>query len=183
MMTLLYVLLGIGLLLVVIGFFLPGCVIVERSVTIDQPAGKIFPWAADLKLWPGWTVWNHSEDATRAYTYPGPTTGIGGSMQWTAKKMGDGSLRFTEFELGKRLVYELRMPAHQTTVRGEIEFESAGGGATRVTWLDELELGGNPLKKWLGPLLKKMLGRAFERNLQGLKVAAMTGHAAGPGPK
>jgi uncharacterized protein YndB with AHSA1/START domain len=97
--------------------------------------------------------------------------------------MGDGSLRFTEFEPDKRLVYELRMPAHNTTVRGELEFESAGGGATRVTWLDEVDLGGNPLKKWLGPLLKKMLGRAFGRNLQGLKTAAMTGRATGPGPK
>jgi len=183
MMTLLYVLLGLGVLLMVIGFFLPARVTVERSITIDQPAGKIFSWAADLKLWPQWTVWNAAEDATLAYTYPGPTTGLGGSMQWTAKKMGDGSLRFTEFEPDKRLVYELRMPAHHTTVRGELEFESAGGGATRVTWLDEVDLGGNPLKKWLGPLLKKMLGRAFARNLQGLKTAAMTGRATGPGPK
>ncbi len=178
-----YALLGLAVLLVVIGIFLPSRVTVERAITIDAPAEKIFPWAADLKLWPQWTVWNAAEDATLAYTYPGPTTGQGGSMHWTAKKMGDGNLTFREFEPAQRLVYELRMPAHNTTVYGEIEFESAGGGSTPVTWLDEVDLGGNPLKKWLGPVLKKMLGQAFARNLVGLRNATLSGAASGPGPK
>ena len=176
-------LLGLVVLLVIIGFVLPSKVTVLRSVTIDRPVEAIFPWVADLKLWPQWTVWNAADDATLNYTYPGPTTGLGGAMHWTAKKMGDGSLTFTEFQPNQALRYELRMPAHGTNVQGNIEFESAGGGATSVTWYDDVNLGGNPFKHLLGPLLKKMLGRAFERSLAGLKTAAMTGHASGPGPK
>lgn len=183
MLAILFTLLGLVVLLVIVGLFLPSRVTVERSITIDQPVEKIFSWVADLKLWPQWTVWNATEDPTLAYTYPGPTTGLGGSMNWTAKKMRDGTLKFVHFESGKALHYELVMLVDGTKVYGEIEFESAGGGATRVTWLDEINLGSNPLKKFVGPLLKKMLGRAFERNLQGLKTAAMTGKAAGPGEK
>ena len=153
--TIVCVLLGLVVLLVVIGFLLPSGVTIERSITIDAAAEKIFPWVSDLKLWPQWTVWNAAEDATLAYTYPGPTIGKGGAMHWTAKKMGDGNLTITEIEPPLRLVYELRMPTHNTTVRGEIELESAGGGVTRVTWLDEVDMGSNPLKKWFGPLLKK----------------------------
>ncbi|MBI2517526.1 MAG: SRPBCC family protein [Opitutae bacterium] len=183
MLAIIFTLLGLVVLLVIVGLCLPSRVTVERSLTIDRPAEKIFPWAADLKLWPQWTVWNATEDPSLAYTYPGPTTGPGGSMVWTAKKMGAGSLKFVHFEAGRALHYELVMPAHGTKVYGEIEFESAGGGATRVTWLDEVDLGGNPFKKLFGPMLKKTLGRCFERNLQGLKTAALSGQAAGPGPK
>src|SRR5262245_22770945 len=129
---------GLVVLLALIGLFMPSRVTVERSVTIDQPVEKIFPWAADLKLWPQWTVWNTAEDATLAYTYPGPTTGLGGSMHWTAKKMGSGNLTFTAFTPNQNLRYELKMPDHKTQVRGNIEFESAGGGATRVSWFDEV---------------------------------------------
>jgi hypothetical protein len=176
-------LLGLVVLLVIVGLVLPAKVTVLRSITIDRPVEAIFPWAADLKLWPQWTVWTSAEDPTLNYTYPGPTTGLGGAMHWTAKKMGDGSLTFTEFQANQALRYELRMPAHGTNVQGNIEFESAGGGATGVTWYDEVDLGKNPFKHLLGPLLRKMLGRAFERSLAGLKTAAMTGQAAGPGPK
>jgi uncharacterized membrane protein len=174
----------IGLVLVVtaIGFFLPSRVWVERATVIDQPVEKIFPWAADLKSWPQWTVWNAVEDPTLQYSYPAATTGLAGAMHWTAQKMGNGSLIFSAFEPNKTLRYELRMPAHGTVVHGNIEFESAGGGATRVDWFDEVELGRNPYKKLLGPVLRRMLGRAFERNLAGLKTAATTGRGAGPGP-
>jgi uncharacterized membrane protein len=179
----LYAMLGLVVLLVIFGFILPSKITVMHSVTIDKPVEVIFPWVADLKLWPQWTVWNATEDSTLSYTYPGPTTGAGGAMHWTAKKMGDGSLTFTEFQPNQALRYELLMPAHGTRVQGNIEFESAGGGATGVTWYDEVNLGANPFKHLLGPVLKKMLGRAFARSLAGLKKAAMTGQASGPGPK
>lgn len=179
--SLLSITFGLVLVVTAIGVLLPSRLTVERATVIDQPVGEIFPWAADLKLWPLWTVWNITEDATLTYLYPGATTGLAGSMHWTAKKMGAGSLIFTAFEPDKALRYEMRLPAHGTVVQGNIEFESAGAGATRVAWFDEVELGHNPFKKLFGPLLRKMLGQAFERSLAGLKTAAMTGRASGPG--
>jgi len=179
----LVILLGLVLVVTAIGFFLPGKVTVERATVIDQPVERIFPWAADLRLWSQWTVWNDSEDPTLKYSFPGATTGLAASMQWTAEKMGSGSLIFRAFEPNQALRYELRMPEHGSIVHGNIEFESAGGGSTRVDWFDEVDLGHNPYKKLMGPVLKPMLGRAFERSLAGLKTAAMTGKASGPGPK
>jgi uncharacterized protein YndB with AHSA1/START domain len=174
--------LGVALVVTAIGLFLPARFTVEHSTVIDQPVEKIFPWVAELKLWPQWTVWNTAEDATLRYLYPGATTGLAGSMHWTAKKMGAGSLIFSAFEPNQALRYEMRMPAHGTIVYGNIEFESAGSGTTRVSWYDEIDLGRNPFKKLLGPMVRKMLGRAFARSLAGLKAAAMTDRASGPGP-
>lgn len=177
-----YTLLGLAVLVVVLGFILPAKITIMHSVTIDRPVEAIFPWAADLKLWPQWTVWNATADPTLQYTYPGPTTGAGGAMQWTAEKMGAGSLTITEFQANRALRYELNMPAHGNKVQGNLEFESVGGGATGVTWYDDVDLGANPFKHLVGPLLKKVHGRAQIRSLAGLKHAALTGHATGPGP-
>ena len=179
----LYTVLGLVVIVVVVGLLLPSRVLVERAVVIDQPAEAIFPWIADLKLWPRWSVWNRTEDPTLAYTYDGATTGRGGAMRWTARKMGNGCLTITEFVPNQVLRYELRMEGRGMVVRGNIELESAGGGATRVDWFDEVDLGHNPLRKWLGFVIRPMLGRAFERSLAGLKTAAQTGQASGPGPK
>lgn len=174
---------GLILLVLVVGLLLPSRVVVERSIVIDRPVEAVFPWAAELRLWPQWTVWNTTEDPTLVYTYPSATTGLAGSMAWTGEKMGNGSLIFSAFMPNTTLRYELRMPSRNTIVHGSIEFESAGGGATRVTWLDEVEMGANPLRRLFGPLLRKFLGRAFARNLAGLKAAALNGEASGPGPK
>jgi len=176
-------LLGLVLVVTAVGFLMPRRVLVEKATVIDQPVERVFPWVADLKRWAEWTVWNATEDPTLTYSYPGATTGLAGAMHWTAQKMGSGSLIFREFEPNRAVRYEMRMPSHGTIVLGNIEFESAGGGSTRVDWFDEVDLGPNPYKKLLGPILKPMLGRAFERSLVGLKQAAMTGRASGPGPK
>ena len=95
----------------------------------------------------------------------------------------DGALMINAAQPGRFIRYEMRMTGRTMVVRGNLELESAGGGATLVMWFDTVDLGGNPLKRWLGLLLKPMLARAYHRNLAGLKTAVETGKAAGPGPK
>ena len=54
-------LVGIGLLivlLVAIAFALPSQFNVARSVTINAPAGKIYPLISTTQQWKNWTVWN-----------------------------------------------------------------------------------------------------------------------------
>jgi hypothetical protein len=77
----------------------------------------------------------------------------------------------------------MRMTGRTMVVRGNLELESAGGGATLVMWFDNVDFGLNPFTRWLGFLIKPMLGRTYHRNLAGLKTAAETGKAAGPGRK
>ena len=181
--TILYLVLGLLVALAVIGWLLPREITVERTISIDRPSGAIFPWIANLKTWPDWTIWNKNEDPSLAYTYSGADSGLGATMSWTAKKMGDGALTINAAQSGRFIRYEMRMTGRTMVVRGNLELESAGGGATLVMWFDTVDLGGNPLKRWLGLLLKPMLARAYHRNLAGLKTAVETGRATGPGPK
>lgn len=177
------VVIGLAVALVVVGFLLRREVTIECSVGIDRPAEAVFPWIADLKTWPEWTVWNKNEDPSLAYTYSGVAVGKGSMMSWTAKKMGNGSLSITDAAANHYIRYLLRMQNRTMVVHGNIEIESAGGGATLVQWFDSVDLGMNPFLRWMGMALKPMLRRAFHRNLAGLKSAVETGHASGPGKK
>ena len=168
---------------VVIGWLLPRNITIERAIGIDKSADAIFPWIANLRTWPEWTVWNQKEDPSLAYTYSGPESGLGAAMSWTAKKMGDGMLTISDAKPDRFIRYEMRMKDRPIVVRGNIELESVGGGATLVMWFDHIKLGVNPLRRWLGLLLKPMMGKAFHRNLTGLRTAAEKGKASGPGPK
>ena len=181
--TILYLVLGLLAALVVIGWMLPREITIERTISVDRPSEAVFPWIANLKTWPDWTIWNKREDPSLAYTYSGADSGLGATMSWTAKKMGDGVLTINAAQPGQFIRYEMRMTGRTMVVRGNLELESAGAGATLVMWFDTVDLGGNPLKRWLGLLLKPMLARAYHRNLAGLKTAAETGQATGPGPK
>lgn len=181
--TILYVILGLLLVLVVIGWLLPREITVERTISIDRPAGAIFPWIANLKTWPDWTIWNKNEDPSLVYTYAGADTGRGAVMSWTAKKMNGGKLTISAAQPDQFIRYELRMTGRTMTVRGNLELESAGGRATLVMWYDTVDFGLNPFTRWLGFLIKPMLGRAYRRNLAGLKTAVETGRASGPGSK
>ena len=176
-------LLGLIVVFVVIGWLRPREITIERAIGIDQPADTIFPWIANLRTWPEWTVWNKQEDPSLAYSYSGPESGLGAAMTWTAKKMGDGMLTINDAKPDRFIRYEMRMKDRPIVVRGNIELESVGGGATLVMWFDNVDLGANPLRRWLGLLLRPMLEKAYRRNLTGLKIAVETGKASGPGPK
>ena len=179
----LYLVLGLIVVFVLIGWLLRREITIERAIGIDKPADTIFPWLANLRTWPDWTVWNKQEDPSLAYSYAGSDSGLGATMSWTAKKMGDGKLTINDANPGRFIRYEMRMTGRLIVVRGNIELESAGGGATLVMWFDNIDLGANPLRRWLGPFLKPAMEKAFHRNLTGLKLAAETGKASGPGPK
>jgi hypothetical protein len=175
-------LLGAFLLVAAIGVLLPARIKVARTLMIDLPPERIFPWVADLRLWPGWTVWNRSEDPTLSYSYPSATTGLAGSMHWIAAGFGSGSLIITRFEANRTLGYEMRLLTRAAVVQGGIALEPGEGGATKVWWRDEVDLGGNPFRKLAGPFVARALGKSFDRNLAGLNAAALTGRAGGPGP-
>ncbi|HUJ44629.1 MAG TPA: SRPBCC family protein [Opitutaceae bacterium] len=183
LLTILLLVLGFVVLLMVIGWLLPREITIERAIGIDKPAEAIFPWIANLQTWPDWTIWNKQEDASLVYSYSGAAAGLGAAMSWTAKKMGDGMLTIHDAKPDRFIRYEMRMKDRSIVVHGNVELESVGGGATLVMWFDNINLGANPARRWLGLLLRPMMGKVFHRNLAGLRTAAETGKASGPGPK
>lgn len=143
---------------------------VSRSVVVNAPADKIFPLVADPRAWKQWSAWNQ-RDPAMAIEYSGPDSGAGAVWAWKSKSQGDGRMTFTTAEAPKRLAYELFFPDFGTTSTGEFRLDANGGG-TQVTWTMNGDMGANPLYRWMGLFMDKMVAPDFDAGLANLKALA-----------
>lgn len=158
----------VPILLILIALFLPSKYRVERKEIIKATPESIQPWLAQLQRWPQWTVWNTNFDPTLVFTFRGPAEGAGAEMSWTARS-GNGSLKLTSADPKTGVTYELNFEQGKFVSHGGVTFAPAEAGATTVTWFNEGSLGWNPVWRYLGLLMDKMMGTEFEKNLGNLK--------------
>jgi uncharacterized protein YndB with AHSA1/START domain len=155
------------LALVAASYLLPRQYRVERSAVINVPPAALFAKMSDMRDWKNWTVWNERDPDIKS-TYSPEQGVVGAWSAWESKKEGNGKATLTVVEPGRRLVYRLEFPDFGMVSTGTFAFAAEGGG-TRVTWSDEGDLGMNPLSRWFGLSLDKMLGADFEASLAKLK--------------
>ena len=161
---------GLFVLIVGGGLLLSGRFHIERSVLVQAPAPKAFALVADPRHWKEWTVWNR-RDPLMKVEYFGAPSGAGSGWAWQSKTEGDGRMTLTQVEPGQRVAYELYFPDMDSTSTGELRF-GADGAATRVSWAMDGDMGLNPLKRWLGLLMDRLVGPDFDAGLANLKAQA-----------
>jgi uncharacterized protein YndB with AHSA1/START domain len=167
---LLAVVLGLAAVLALGGMLLSPKFKVTRSVVVAAPPDKVYALVADPRRWKEWSVWNQRDPAMNI-TYSGPESGAGAAWAWTSKTEGDGKMTFTAAEPGKRVAYDLYFPDFGTTSAGDLSFAAEDSG-TRVTWVMNGDMGGNPLFRWLALFADSMVGKDFEGGLANLKTRA-----------
>jgi|SRR6185369_946644 hypothetical protein len=165
----LLVLLILVVLLVVVGLFLPSKYHVERSIAIQAKPEAVFPWVNNLKKWNEWSPWTKEKDPTLVYNFDGPEEGPGAISKWDGKKFGDGSMRITESSETTGVKYALSFNHGKYLSTSTMAFEPQGG-ATTVRWSTDGDMGGNPINRYLGLLMGKMMGPDFEEGLAKLKL-------------
>ncbi len=169
MKLLLKILAGIAvllLLLVVVAFFLPRQYHIERSLTFKAKPEVVYAQLTDLKSWKNWGAWQERDPGMKM-AYSEPATGVGAWSSWESKKEGNGKMTITTQSLQK-VVYNLEFPDMGMTSIGVMTLEPTNGGV-RVVWSDEGDLGMNPMGRWFGLFLDKMIGPDFERGLSNLQ--------------
>ena len=164
------VLLAVGL---GVGLMLSPKFTLSRTVVINAAPDKIYALVADPRGWKAWSAWNQ-RDPAMAIEYSGPASGAGAVWAWKSKSQGDGRMTFTTAEPPKRLGYELFFPDFGTTSTGDFRLE-ANGGATQVTWSMNGDMGANPVYRWMGLFMDKMVGPDFAAGLANLKALAEKG--------
>jgi uncharacterized protein YndB with AHSA1/START domain len=152
------------------GLLLSSKYTVTRTATINAAPEKIYALLADPRGWKQWSAWNQ-RDPAMAIEYSGPASGPGAIWAWKSKSQGDGRMTFTTAAAPKRLAYELYFPDFNTTSTGDFRLD-ANGGATQVTWSMDGDMGGNPVHRWMGLFMDKMVGPDFEAGLANLKALA-----------
>lgn len=160
---------ALGAMTVGAGFFMTSKWRAEATLLIDAPPERIFENIVDLRQWRNWTVWNRDMDPTLEWTFAGPEQAKGSEMTWQGDELGRGRLVVTEVEPNRMLTYDLffdraTRPNHGTLVLEPFE------GKTRVSWLDEGDVGSNPIGRLVVAAIEKTVARDFQLSLEKLKV-------------
>lgn len=152
------------------GWLLPRDYHVERHIQVAAPAEQVFALVAEPSQWKRWTVWNR-RDPAMAISYFGPASGAGAGWAWRSPSQGDGRMTLTQVQPPARVAYDLYFPDWDDTTQGELRFEARDGG-TRVSWTMDGRMGANPLMRWMGLLMDRLVGPDFADGLAQLKVIA-----------
>lgn len=153
------------LVLVVVAFFLPRQYKIERSLVIKAKPEAVLTQVGDLKAWKNWGAWQERDPGMKM-SFSNPTTGVGAWSSWESSKEGNGKMTITT-QTPTKMTYNLEFPEMDMHSTGIMELTPEAGG-TRVVWSDAGDLGMNPMSRWFGLFLDKMIGPDFERGLSNL---------------
>lgn len=163
-------LLGLILLLVLVGFLLPGKMELSRSATVNAPAEYSFEEVNGLENWNKWSYWNNL-DTAMVITYGEVKAGQGGSYAWQSEDLGPGKLMITESVPYSSIKCDLDF-MENGTAKAWYTFEPEGE-ATKVTMGFSTDFGMNPVARWFAfTMMESEMNKAFDYNLQKLKELA-----------
>lgn len=159
----------------VIGLFLhastrPDRLRVQRSVSIEAPARRIFSQLDDLRAQEGWSPWEAKDPATKR-TDSGEQSGKGAKYEWQGnQQVGHRRMEIVESRPPTRLVMKLDFIApFPANNMAEFILEPQGD-STMVTWAI---YGPSPfMSKLMGVFMSidTMIGKEFDTGLANLKA-------------
>lgn len=167
--TVLIILGAVIVLMVIISFFLPSTVKVERSIFIKTHACIPFEQVNNFHNWKNWSPW-HKIDTAMKGTYEGPESGEGAIFKWDSKNknVGVGSMQLTKVVKDSLIEMKLtfgKEPAAESGFRFADMKDSV-----KVSWYIITHLGWNPIAKFFGLTMEKMISPDFEKGLNDLKT-------------
>jgi len=153
---------------VLVAYLLPRNVIVERQITIAGAPSDIFPLVNSLQRVAEWSPWT-VRDPNMTVTYEGPLEGVGNVMIWTstAEGVSDGRQEIVESIANARVVTLLDFNDMGTT-RTRFDLREVAGG-TEVTWRLDTDMGMNPIGRWMGFMMDRLVGPDYEAGLANLQ--------------
>lgn len=164
---------AILLLLIIIAYLLPRHTHVERSLLINTPANQLFEQVNTLKNWPNWSPW-HKIDPKMRIEYFGYQQGVGAKYTWESEnqQVGNGSLTIIKSIPFDTIVTEMDFMKNGKANSNFIFIKKPSG--TLVTWIMESDLGWNPISRYFGLMMDRMVGPDFEKGLANLRDVAIT---------
>lgn len=150
----------------------PGHFALQRSVVIQAPPEKVYPFVSDLRAFNRWNPFAAQDPAIRI-TYDAVSAGPGAAYTWQGEKSGAGRMAITEAVAPAKVLVALDftapMEGHNTV---EFSLAPQGAGATQVTWAMR---GPMPYLNRLVTIffdMDAMVGGQFESGLAALKALA-----------
>jgi hypothetical protein len=162
------VVLLIPIVLVGISVLLPAHYQVRRTLVMPAKPEAVFAMVNTLKQWPEWTAWNVVRYPDMQISYAGPESGVGAAYSWSGKSSGNGTLKLTSSDPAKGVTYDLDFEHGKYVSKGQILLRPVAD-AVEVTWINEGNLGWNPVDRYFGLLMDRMMGPDMETGLRNLQ--------------
>jgi len=163
-------LLGIVAVLIIGSYLLPGHYKVQRSIYVKAGNEVIYHLTGNFQNWLLWVPWTKQLDSTAVYEIQGKDGEVGTVWKWKGKKLGDGSMTSTAYIPGQIIAYDLAFQEGKYKSKGKIVIEP--GDSCKVIWIDEGDLGLNPIARYMGLFMGKMMAPDFDKGLAKLKKVA-----------
>jgi hypothetical protein len=143
---------------------------VVRSIDVNAPPEKIYPYVADFRKWVEWSPFENMGAMTR--TYDGAPSGRGAKYAWAGEEPGAGSMEIVQATVPTHIELKLDF-TKPFEAHNMVDFTFAPkGNVTTVTW------------DMHGPLpyvfkivhvvlgMDDAVGREFDKGLTSLKTLA-----------
>lgn len=160
----------IVLAVMIISRFFPHTYHVEKSVQIDRPLPEVFRYMADMRNWEKWSLWNREVDSTLYYFYNRRQDTLGARQYIRGELIGNGYFEITGFRRDSMLQFFLTFNHGDRTAQGTFLFAAAGPGSTHLTWVDQGDVGFNPIKRFMIPFVTGNTERTLNAGLLSIKA-------------
>ena len=155
-----------------IAFLLPKEITVTRAIEINASVADVFDQANTLSNWANWSAW-HKMDPDANYTYSTPDSGAGASYSWEGdpELTGEGVLTILESITNKSIRTEvIFLKDGEENGRGNGEWVfTEENGVMQVSWSFLIDMGKNPVARWIGLMMDSMIGPQLETGLSNMK--------------
>lgn len=145
-------------LFLIIPIFLANQVIISEQVVIQSKPVTIFNQVSTMNNWKNWSPF-HKADTAMISEYSGPERGVGSTMTWQSKSMGDGQLVIAECEPYTRIKNDITFRPDEGGAIGEWTFEKMDDGV-HVTWTTTIPDLKYPMGRYMG-LMSEMMMKPF----------------------
>ncbi|OYU97219.1 MAG: hypothetical protein CFE21_02705 [Bacteroidetes bacterium B1(2017)] len=168
------VLASIIALVLLISFFLPSKVRVERSLEVKAKPNQAYKLVSNMHNWKLWSPW-HKLDSNTQWTYTKEEEGKGAGYSWKSENpnVGEGSLQIIECTQDSFIKAIMNFGKKGNSF---VSFTfAATENGTKITWsmdndASTMPLLMQPISKYFFLMMDQMVGPDFEQGLKNMQV-------------
>lgn len=165
----LFIVAGLIVVLLLIGFVLPGRLEVSKRVLIHAPARAVFEEINDLKHWQAWQYWNTLDSTDMKIVYGDKTAGTGASYRWDSPVLDQGTITLTESIPDKSVAIAMDFGGNPATGLYVLEPD---GENTALTFNFYSDAGMNPIGRWINMFIQGEIEKSFDYAGERIKAIA-----------
>jgi hypothetical protein len=156
-----------GASITLLGFVISDEAVIARSRFMKASPELIFGELEDFRNWKKWHPWALS-DPNIKHVIKGARKGQGSKLRWSSEVFGSGTVKIVDARPPGFLLLDLAFVDQHLTGKASFKLVKEANGI-RVIWVEILDLGNNPYRRWRGKFLNNVWGERFEDGLLRLK--------------